>query len=51
MPTKSKSSKASSGKKPQVKVADLKPAKDAKGGRAGRGHHNRDRGLSQINLN
>lgn len=31
MPTK-KTSKAGSGKKAQVKVSDLKPKKDAKGG-------------------
>ncbi len=34
MATQKKSSAKSSGaKKPQVKVADMKPAKDAKGGR------------------
>lgn len=34
MATQKKSSSKSSGaKKPQVKVADMKPAKDAKGGR------------------
>lgn len=32
MATKSKSSKSSGTKKPQVKMADLKPRKDAKGG-------------------
>ncbi len=32
MPTKNKSSKGSSAKKSQVKMKDLKPTKDAKGG-------------------
>jgi hypothetical protein len=43
MPTQKKSSK-SGGKKPQVKVSDLKPAKDAKGGvvRASRLKFNRN---------
>ncbi len=38
MPTQKKSSKTTSAKKAQVKVADLKPAKDAKGGRKSSAH-------------
>ena len=45
MPTTSKTAKAASAKKPQVKVADMKPAKDAKGG----GRKSSSRGASGNN--
>jgi hypothetical protein len=34
MATQKKTAKASSAKKPQLKVSDMKPKKDAKGGRS-----------------
>lgn len=43
MATSTKSSKAGGAKKPQVKVSDMKPAKDAKGGGKGKARANRPR--------